>query len=135
MRKLFAISLSVLLLLSSTGVTYAEHFCGSFKMMAKVTVGHEALHCGMTLVASDCDTEDFKAMDCCDNHYLAVTTDDTFAKAQFNFDFTPIAVQYALTSFKVLDLTFHAQKPEAIPFYRPPPNIKNIPLVFQQFLI
>ena len=37
MQKLFSIILSLLLLLSSSGVSYAKHFCGEFVMIEKVT--------------------------------------------------------------------------------------------------
>ena len=135
MQKMLALGLSLLLLLSSTGITYAEHFCGSFKMMSKVTVGHQDLNCGMVVTGSGCDTADFKTMDCCDNHYLAIDTDDTFAKTQFNFDFNAAFQGIAIPTLELPVINFEIQTIKAVPYYRPPPNIKNLPIVYQQFLI
>lgn len=135
MKRAIAIGLSVLLLLSSTGITYAEHFCGSFKMMAKLTVGHENLNCGMAVLDTDCDTEFMQAMDCCNNHYLSVSTDDTFAKVQFDFVSAPVFIVPPVSNYNLNILSATYKPVIALPYYRPPPNIKSLHLVYESFLI
>lgn len=135
MQRLLAICLSVLMLLSSTGITYAEHFCGSFKMMSKLTLGEESLHCGMAVVEEGCDSDQVKAMDCCDNHYLAVQTDDTFAKVQFNLALSAAILVAQPSNFSLSNTPKSFTAPVAYRQYRPPPNIWNFQVAFQTFLI
>lgn len=41
MKKMFAISLSLLLFLSSTGLTYAQHFCGGRVVNEAIMIGEK----------------------------------------------------------------------------------------------
>ncbi len=87
MKKIISLVLSFLLLLSSSGISYAQHFCGDHEMMAEFTLGEKHLSCGMVMPATACDSEEEKEHDCCDNEYTSVETDDAFAKVSFNYDF------------------------------------------------
>lgn len=134
MQRFIAFLLSCLLLLSSTGVTYAEHYCGSHKMAGEFTLGHADLNCGMSVPASSCDTP-AKAMDCCDNHYLSVDTDDDFAKISFDFEPLP---DFALGHTVRFDLTiqsFELHKQVAVIPYRPPPDSTPLFILYETYLI
>ena len=48
-QKVASVLLAFLMLLSSSGVTYAQHFCGDHEMMAKFTLGEAHLSCGMAM--------------------------------------------------------------------------------------
>lgn len=126
--------MSLLLLTSSTGVTYAQHFCGEFEMMAKITLGQEKMSCGMVMEDA-CGDEQKETHSCCDNEYSQVETDDNFATADFNFQINPVFAAtfvsiFVLQTETVLnkEQTFYAQ-------YHPPPLIKDIPVLYETFLI
>ncbi len=57
------------MLASSTGVTYAKHFCGDFEVLSTITFGKKDLSCGMSLEADDCDDNNQEPIDCCKNKY------------------------------------------------------------------
>ena len=59
MKKTISIFLSILILASSSGIAYAQHFCSGMEMMAEVTLGEKHLSCGMdeNALVSDCGDE------------------------------------------------------------------------------
>ncbi len=137
MKKIISIFLSVLLLASSTGIAYAQHFCGGEEMMAEITLGQKNLSCGMDDISSDCGEETVisVAHDCCSNQFTKVSTDDNFAKATFNISlnktfvaaFVPV---FVLQQIPVYDTTNHYYAD-----YNPPPIDKDISILYQTFLI
>ncbi|MFT4849555.1 MAG: hypothetical protein ACI83B_002099 [Sediminicola sp.] len=138
MSKIISILLSVLLLLSSTGVTYAQHFCGEFEMLSKVTLGEEHLSCGMAMEVPDCDDDDYDDAEdrhCCDNEYTSVTTDDNFAKANFNIDFDKSFAIAFVSVFVLQQLVEYEASIDDYTLYYPPPLYKNIPVLYETFLI
>ena len=89
----------------------------------------------MVMEMSSCDDDQAEDHTCCDNEYTTVDTDDNFAKANFNIDFQqPITASYVSISelFFVLD----TQGTQVIPIeYHPPPLFKDIPVLYETFLI
>ena len=136
MKQIISILLTLLLLISNTGITYAQHFCGGHQMMAKVTIGQERLSCGMALVKDLCDeSHQSDTHSCCNNLYTQVAFDDTVEQPVVEFQLTP--------PFKVNNTTFSAsacevltpQKEVVYTLYNPPPLIKYFPVLFDTFLI
>ncbi len=130
----------LLLLASTSGVAYAQHFCGDFEMMATVTLGEEKLSCGMAAEAHDdsCDTEGAeKAEDhtCCDNQYTKITTDDNFNASQDTFHLPANFVAAFVSVFIMPTETTTTSKIVAFSEYNPPSLIKNIPVLYETFLI
>ena len=135
MSKLISILLSVLLLISSTGITYAQHYCGEFEMLSKVTLGEEHLSCDMVMEALACEENDSENHHCCNNQYTSVITDDNFAKANFNVDFHQAFVLSLVSVFVLQQLVEHQTSLDNYTLYYPPPLQKNIPVLYQTFLI
>lgn len=133
MQRFTALILSFLMLLSSTGITYAEHYCGSHKMMSEFTIGHAELHCGMSLPADGCETQ--QMMDCCDNHYLSITTDDDFAKVAFDFAPLAVFVQPDQIVFNAEAIAIASKEIQEVPHYRPPPDKISLFILYQSYLI
>ena len=136
MKQIISILLTLLLLISNTGITYAQHFCGGHQMMAKVTIGQERLSCGMALVKDLCDeSHQSDTHSCCNNLYTQVAFDDTVEQPVVEFQLTP--------PFKVNTTTFSASVYEILTpkkevlytLYNPPPLIKDFPVLFDTFLI
>lgn len=135
MQKIFSFILSLLLLLSSTGLTYAQHYCGDFKMMEKITFGEEHLSCGMAMVDTACGDEDQEEHDCCDNQYTSITTDDNFAQSSFNSVLNDNFVAAFVSVFVLEKAYVKAEEQPHFSKYNPPPLLKNIPLLYETFLI
>jgi len=122
------------MLLSSTGLTYAKHYCGDIELFAELTLGEKHLSCGMNMTLDDCD-DTMELPGCCDNEYLQVDTDDTFAKT--SFDLMPDVLWTAvLSSVFVLEVEEGIQKdPNSFASYHPPPPKEDLLRLYERFLI
>lgn len=135
MRNVISIMLSLLLLASSSGITYAQHYCGDYEMLSKVTLGEEYLSCEMTLKTDGCEEGDTEDHRCCDNQYTSVDTDNHFTKASFDIDFDqPGVVAFVAVFLNQITFEFEETSNE-IPLYHPPPLYRDIPLLYESFLI
>tara|TARA_B110000459_G_scaffold58512_1_gene65749 strand:+ start:76 stop:486 length:411 start_codon:yes stop_codon:yes gene_type:complete len=135
-KQIISILLTLLLLISNTGITYAQHFCGGHQMMAKVTIGQERLSCGMAPVKDLCDeSHQSDTHSCCDNRYTQVAFDDTVEQPVVEFQLTPVfdVDNNAIISSVSEILTL--QKEVVYTIYNPPPLIKDFPVLFDTFLI
>ena len=136
MKQIISILLTLLLLISNTGITYAQHFCGGHQMMAKVTIGQERLSCGMAPVKDLCDeSHQSDTHSCCDNRYTQVAFDDTVEQPVVEFQLTPVfdVDNNAIISSVSEILTL--QKEVVYTIYNPPPLIKDFSILFDTFLI
>ena len=136
MKQIISILLTLLLLISNTGITYAQHFCGGHQMMAKVTIGQERLSCGMALVKDLCDeSHQSDTHSCCNNLYTQVAFDDTVEQPIVEFQLTPVfdVDKNAIINSACEILTL--QKEVVYTIYNPPPLIKDFPVLFDTFLI
>lgn len=134
MKSIISILMSLLLLLSSAGITYAQHFCGEFEMMAKITLGQEKMTCGM-VVEDACGDEQEGTHTCCDNQYAQIATDDNFATSQSSYQITPVFAASFVSIFVLQSQPLlKSQQPE-VAFYYPPPLIKDLPVLYETFLI
>ncbi len=136
MKQIISILLTLLLLISNTGITYAQHFCGGHQMMAKVTIGQERLSCGMALVKDLCDeSHQSDTHSCCNNLYTQVAFDDTVEQPIVEFQLTPVfdVDKNAIISSVSEILTL--QEEVVYTIYNPPPLIKDFPVLFDTFLI
>ncbi|MFB0942620.1 MAG: hypothetical protein QMB21_04295 [Patiriisocius sp.] len=136
MKQIISILLTLLLLISNTGITYAQHFCGGHQMMAKVTIGQERLSCGMALVKDLCDeSHQSDTHSCCNNLYTQVAFDDTVEQPTVEFQLTPPlkanTTTFSASVYEILTL----QKEVVYTIYNPPPLIKDFPVLFDTFLI
>ena len=136
MKQIISILLTLLLLISNTGITYAQHFCGGHQMMAKVTIGQERLSRGMALVKDLCDeSHQSDTHSCCNNLYTQVAFDDTVEQPTVEFQLTPPlkanTTTFSASVYEILTL----QKEVVYTPYNPPPLIKDFPILFDTFLI
>lgn len=134
MKKIASIVLCMLLMASTSGIAYAQHFCGDFEMLATLTLGEEQLTCGMA-VDDGCADESTKEHSCCANQYTKVNTDDSFNSSEFDVQL-PVHFVKAFVSVFVLQSNFEVAT-EKIFYseYNPPPLIKDIPVLYETFLI
>ena len=127
--------MSVLLLASSTGITYAQHYCGEYEMLSKVTLGEEHLSCGMAMEVPGCEESDIEDHQCCDNQYTSVSTDDNFAKTNFNIDFDQSFEVVFVSVFMLQQVVAYETSLVNYALYHPPPLYKDISILYKTFLI
>ena len=136
MKQIISILLTLLLLISNTGITYAQHFCGGHQMMAKVTIGQERLSCGMALVKDLCDeSHQSDTHSCCNNLYTQVAFDDTVEQPTVEFQLTPVFDVDKNAIINSVSEILTLQKQVVYTLYNPPPLIKDFPILFDTFLI
>ncbi|MDF9795624.1 hypothetical protein OKW21_000887 [Catalinimonas alkaloidigena] len=125
-RKLIHIILSMILLLSTTGVAISKHYCGG--ELSAVEVGHEKMSC--------CDEPDDMPEDCCHDEQLTFLVEQDFQLSAFQFDCFALAVT-ALLPYLDLSALFDEQKANVTEFklYLSPLIAQDIPVLLQSFLI
>jgi len=136
MQRIIASLLSLFILLSSSGITFAQHYCGGNPIASKITLGEEALSCNMNAVATDACTRETKIEkhSCCDDKYLAIDTDSHYNKAKFEIQFLDFDFPALEWGFLVPKNTFDS-KTTNFQVYRPPPLEKDYQILFETFLI
>ena len=134
MQRIFSVILSLLILLSTSGITYAQHFCGEFEMMAQLSMGEKHLSCGMAMETPGCEdeTEDH---DCCSNEYTSVEIDDTFSKTSFELDLNSNFLVVFRSVFVLQQDVLLESHIDYYKDYSPPPLGGDLHIQFQTFLI
>lgn len=136
MKQIISILLTLLLLTSNTGITYAQHFCGGHQVMAKVTIGQEHLSCGMAVVKDLCDESgQSDTHSCCNNLYTQLAFDDTVEQPVVEFQLTPVFEVDNNANISSVSEILTLQKEVVYTIYNPPPLIKDFPVLFDTFLI
>lgn len=139
MKKIFAISLALILLVSNIGLTLATHFCGGQAVKNEIMLGHNHLDCGVPhMEAPACESklsahQHLKAHSCCENQYRILQVEDDFKSnlvQELNLDFALTFVQ----SFVAFALSAKIQKPQYAN-YSPPLLLRDIPVLNQVFII
>lgn len=140
-KKIIAISLSLVLLLSNVGFSLTTHFCGGHAVKSALSLGGTTLDCGMgeqSTASPECDRpgHNLKAGRCCDNQQRVLQTDDNHPTEATSLvqgshgGLTPPL--YIFLSEKLLI----GGKFQKTSFYPPPPlPARDVQVLFQTFLI
>ncbi|WP_339610933.1 hypothetical protein [uncultured Planktosalinus sp.] len=83
MQKTTSILLSLMLLLSTTGLTYGQHFCEGVVVDIALAFGVEKMDCGDVEAEDSCDDSP-QEVDCCADVYYQIQTDKEFANKSFD---------------------------------------------------
>ncbi|WP_026450495.1 HYC_CC_PP family protein [Aequorivita capsosiphonis] len=139
MKKLISIFISVLMLASSSGIAYAQHFCGGMEMMAEVTLGEKHLSCGIQTANSNSGCGDEESIpdvhDCCKNHITKIQIDDDFAKASFQVKLHKTLVASFISVFLLHEVEIASIQKSFFADYNPPPLEQNLNILYETFLI
>jgi hypothetical protein len=127
--------MSFLLLASSSGIAYAQHFCGDFEMLSQITIGEKHLSCEMKIQTQCCDNKELNDQKCCENQYTQINTDDNFAKTTFDLHLNKTLVTFFVTIFKINQAVDYKTAFTNFSEYNPPPLIRDIPVLHQVFII
>ncbi|MCV9388565.1 HYC_CC_PP family protein [Reichenbachiella ulvae] len=138
MKKIIAISLSLIILMSHVGLSVSTHYCGGEAVRTHIGIQSVDLSCGMeeAKAALPIDCESAISMNsCCDDQLLTADVEDEIqtAKMQLTFDLDFLFVLVAVLS------DFTSTQIDHQPSYfdtSPPPLLKSsLQVLFQSFLL
>lgn len=139
MKKAISIFLSVLILASSSGIAYSQHFCGGMEIMSEITLGEKHLSCGveMDITDSDCADENpiLDSHDCCKNHITKIQIDENFAKASFDIKLNKTFVATFVSVFLLQEVEIASTQKTFFADYYPPPLEQDLNILYETFLI
>ena len=137
MKKAISMFLSVLLLASSSGVAYAQHFCGGMEMLSAITIAAKDLSCGMEMIDTHCDYSTQVSEDkyCCENLITQIQTDDNFAKACFDLKFENNYIPDFINVFEQGAFSISSEGTIALANYSPPPIVFDHFILYDSLLI
>lgn len=139
MKRVASILLSLLILLSSIGYTVASHYCGGQMVKAKLMYVHNSIDCGMNGMLNSCAEQEETSgsilkKQCCENEFSRFQLENQLKTSELQAPInTEVVVMFVYT---YLNLFLSNTTEGVIPSdYTPPPNIKDIPVQNQVFLI
>lgn len=136
MQRLLSTLLSILILLSSSGLVFAKHYCGTTEMNSKVTLGETDLNCGKVMASICCEAQpEEKGQFCCNNTYLKVSTDNQYAKVTYDFDFTMPWFVSRVEPFAPRRMEIQTGLETYFKLYRPPILSRDFQILLETFLI
>lgn len=133
MQKTISILLASLLLLSSSGLAYGQHFCGGRVMAEALVLGQKELSCSAG--EERMQYEKKQKPDCCVDVYHQVETDSEYSGSSFDISFDKNFVAAFVSVFILLTNETYLTEKDGFPEYFPPPLEKDIPVLYQTFLI
>ena len=135
MQKIISILLTILILASSTGVTYAKHFCGDFEVISTITLGEKDLSCGMKMDAKGCDNKIQEDRHCSKNKYENIDTDDNYSLSLFDLQINVPFIASFVPIFIFKQFSDNSQALLLYANYKPPPIGKDLSVLYQVFTI
>lgn len=139
MKRVIAISLLLIFVAGQVNLTWASHYCMSFKVKSAVMLGQGNLDCGMGNMMdcnedeNECGQSDFEASSCCSNDYITSDSDDFFEKENSDFN-----TQYLfVVAFTEILFSFSAENDQYITLITPSPPLihPDRQIVYQSFLL
>ena len=139
MRRIIAISLAFILLLSNMGIIMTIHFCGGHAVNSRLATGMADLDCGMAGMDSDSnnipkESPVFNSIPCCADHYQTLQTDNNYISGIVQVHLNADLIISPVQSF--LNIANFPQVVKAhYNNHSPPYPEKNFQVLFQTFLI
>lgn len=134
MKKLLAVILSFVILITSMGFTISSHICAGKRVKTVVGISDSDVSCGMEIADSDCGKETMVKSNCCQDEFQKIQMDEDYTqqynKVEFNKGFVAVlfTIVFDLFSSKASQEFFYSD-------YSPPPLVRDIPVLIQSFLI
>ena len=86
MKKVFTITVAILLVLSGMHITIAAHFCGGELAATRVSVTGEVASCGMIhKEIPNASSETSFSSNCCENEISIYSVESNYAPSAFHF--------------------------------------------------
>jgi hypothetical protein len=114
-RKVIAIALSLILLLSNAGLTLASHYCGGKAVSTSLMLGPGNIGCGMADTPGNCempgkDAASLDAADCCQNAFTTLEVEEPIGAEAWSLMPNPVfAVAFAVSSLNIFNIAAEQQ--------------------------
>ncbi|MFO7862463.1 MAG: hypothetical protein R6U85_00545 [Salinivirgaceae bacterium] len=141
MKKVFSISLALMLLASHMSLVIGTHYCGGMAVESEIVFGASYLSCDMAEMeqpsthseAPGTATFCFENIPCCENEFRTIQLTDEFIKEAVRLNFEANFVWFV--DYPTLDLNVKVTAQPLITLFSMPPIEKDIQVLFQTFLI
>jgi len=134
LKKLISISLTLILLFGSVGITYGAHSCGGVVVLGQMMIGQEHLDCGMNMATSGDVGANLSAADCCQNEYISLDTKDLLEKSLVHV-LSDVFISTTVASILyAIDLDFSNNQDHVVDISQPFPD-PDILVLYQVFRI
>jgi len=139
MKKIFAIFLALLVIITNLGITFATHYCSGKAVKTAISLGHDDISCGMAAMDSPCDDHSplpaVKRSGCCENEFVQLKIADDYntpvlVKANIDFPFVAAFITSYINLYEIEGL-----RQTRFFNYSPPLLSLDIPVHIQSFLI
>ena len=138
MKKALSIFLSLLILISSTGITFSTHFCMGRAVHNELSIGMDKLSCGMMDESESCDSnsgdQHLMAPSCCDNEFLSIQIQDDYQKISNEISINAEFL-YAFTYTFLFDYQNNRELTLAHADHAPPLLEQDYQSLYQSFLL
>jgi len=138
LKKVISVVLTLLMLISTSSIGYAQHFCGDYLAKATISIGHTHLNCGMEKHEPDCETEDVQAeisrKSCCKNNISKIEIDENYNGSNLEVKLnTTFVAAFIITH---INLLFEEDgRSNQFTDYKPPLPDIDVQVLYQTFLI
>lgn len=134
LKKIASILLALFFLMSSSHLSFATHYCGGKVFKHALLISTSEFGCGMEKATKDCENKTKTQKNCCDNELVELSIKDNYQPSltKINAEQHFIFVTVAAILFSV---PITIQNKISFQDYHPPLPDKDIPILFQSFLI
>lgn len=139
MKQILSISLALWILISNIGLTFNQHWCAGVIVEHSVSLGSDALSCGMPEAKVSCETmkdsPQVKQLSCCDTSHEVLQVEDTTSSESSFLIQNPMLIAVFVHQF-IIPLFFELPTLNTVfNDYAPPFLAKDVHLLFEVFLI
>ncbi len=139
MKRTIAISLLLIFLAGQFNLTWAAHYCGSFKVKSSMMLGHSHLDCGM-MDTMACEGESTQPLGmvvekngCCQTQYFSSDTDILFNGEK---TISPLTIDFFIAySVSLIDFVPQSLDQKFFISHSPPLIQAEKCILYQTFLI
>ncbi len=133
MQKTISIALSLLLLLSTTGLTYGQHFCEGVVVDKSFAIGFEIMSCDEVEADDSCENNPAED-DCCADTYFQIQTDKEFS-GKSSYASLEIPSFVATETNFIIEAVAFSKEHQTFAYYTPPERAFDLHALFQTYLI
>lgn len=134
-KKITSIFIVFLLLLSTSHLSFATHFCGGHAAKHALLVDANDFGCGMEDEITHEETDECNVQNkCCDTESIDLSIQDSF-QLSISKDVSEHQVIMATVASILFTIPLTDKNVDLYPDYQPPLYEKDIPVLFQSFLI
>src|SRR5690554_5949163 len=133
MQKTISIALSLLLLLSTTGLIYGQHFCEGVVVDKSFAIGFETMSCDEVEADENCDNP-AEIDDCCSDTYFQIQTDKEFS-GKSSYTSLEIPPFVAAETIFLAETVIFSKELQSFAYYTPPERTFDLHALLQTYLI